>query len=227
MTKRKQFTFYGSFYDSLMELPMEQAQQGLWAIVTYGLLGEVPEVDMEPAARAVLKMAIPVLDTARNKADAIIESNKRRARKKQIFQSGSNVVPTSAQEKENEVEIENEIEIEKESLLHTGSGPVVCVRNEFDLFWEAYPLKLGKKQAWYIWKKNEPELDTVMTALDCWKRSRKWRAEEGRYIPRAEKFLEEKHYEQPPKDAVPMGASGYLGTAELEAIERLMNESDV
>ena len=62
-----------------------------------------------------------------------------------------------------------------------------------------------------------------MTALECWKRSKKWQAEEGRYIPRADKFLEEKHYKQPPKDGVPMGASGYLGKAEMEAIERLMN----
>jgi hypothetical protein len=106
-----------------------------------------------------------------------------------------------------------------------GSVPLVCVREEFDLFWDSYPLKLGKKQAWLAWKRDEPELDAVMSALDRWKRSKKWQAEEGRYIPRAVKFLEEKYYEEPPKDAVPMGASGYLGKAELEAIERLMNES--
>ena len=131
-------------------------------------------------------------------------------------------------EKENEVEVEIEIEneIEKESLTHMGSVPLVCVRDEFDFFWEKYPLKLGKKQAWLVWKKLEPELDAVMTALDCWIRSQKWQTEAGRYIPRADKFLEEKYYEQPPKDAVPMGASGHLGKAEMEAIERLMHESD-
>ena len=104
-----------------------------------------------------------------------------------------------------------------------GSVPLMCVRDEFDIFWEKYPLKLAKKQAWLAWKKDEPELDAVMTALECWKRSKKWLAEEGRYIPRADKFIEEKHYELPPKESVPRGASGYLGTAELEAIERLMN----
>ena len=104
-----------------------------------------------------------------------------------------------------------------------GSVPLVCVRDEFDFFWDAYPLKLGKKQAWLVWKKNEPELEQVMSALARWKRSKKWQTEEGRYIPRADKFLEEKHYEQPPRETVPMGASGYLGQAEVEAIERLMN----
>ena len=149
-------------------------------------------------------------------------------------QSVSNVSPITVQEKEKEVENEIEVEveeeieneIEKESLSHMGSVPLVCVRDEFDFFWEAYPLKLGKKQAWMVWKKNEPVLDTVMSALARWKRSKKWKTEEGRYIPRADKFLEEKYYEQPPKNTVPMGASGHLGKAELEAIERLMNGND-
>ena len=235
MGKRKQFTFYESFYKALVKLPMEQAQQGLWAIVTYGLLGTLPEMEIDPAADAVFEMAKPVLDTARHKAEAVAASNKRRAKKNQNVQSDSNVVPmdvqsmsNNAQEKENEneVEIEKENEIEKESLLHTGSGPGVWEKESFEEFWEAYPLKLGKQRAFRIWKRDAPEPDSVMTALGCWKRSRKWRAEDGRYIPRAEKFLDEKHYEQPPKDAVPLGASGHLGKAEIEAIERLMNESD-
>lgn len=244
MAKRKQFTFYWSFYDALADLPPEQAKEGLWIIVTYALTGRLPEVEMEPAIGVAFKLIRPVLDTARGKSDAIIASNKRRAKNKKEIQSDSNVGPMEVQsmpniaqegekeveiEKENEVEVEVEIEneieneIEKESLLHSGSVPLVCVREEFDFFWDAYPLKLGKKQAWLVWKKDEPELEQVMSALARWKRSKKWQAEEGRYIPRANKFLEEKHYEQPPMDTVPMGASGYLGKAELEAIERLMD----
>ena len=235
MAKRKQFTFYWSFYDALADLPPEQAKEGLWIIVTYALTGQMPEVEMEPAIGVAFKLIKPVLDTARGKSDAIIASNKRRAKKNQ---SDSNIGPMDVQsmpniaqegekevekEKENEVEIEIENEIEKESFTHMGSVPLVCVRDEFDFFWDAYPLKLGKKQAWLVWKKNEPELEQVMSALARWKRSKKWQTEEGRYIPRADRFLEEKYYEQPPKEAVPMGASGYLGKAELEAIERLMN----
>jgi len=232
MEKRKQFTFYGSFYDSLMELPMDQALQGLWAIVTYGLLGQLPEMEMEPATRAVFKMAKPVLDAARRKAEGAYASHKVRKQKVDSVRISDGCAMDSVckgekeNEKENEVEIEKENEIEKESFLHTGSGPGVWEKESFEEFWEAYPLKLGKQRAFRIWKRDAPEPDTVMTALGCWKRSRKWRAEDGRYIPRAEKFLDEKYYEQPPKDAVPLGASGHLGKAEIEAIERLMNESD-
>ena len=227
MEKRKQFTFYWSFYDALMDLPPEQAQQAAWAIVTYGLTGELPDMVMEPSVKVAFKLIKPVLDAAKSKSDAIIESNKRRAKKKTV-QCGSNAVPITDQEKENEIEneVENEIEIEneKESLLHMGSVPLVCERDCFEKFWDAYPLKLGKKQAWLAWKREDPDLDPVMSALSCWKRSRKWQAEDGRYIPRADKFLEERHYLEPPKGVAPMGASGHLGKAELEAIELLMRD---
>jgi hypothetical protein len=233
MAKRKQFTFYWSFYDALADLPLEQAKEGLWIIVTYALTGQMPEVEMEPAVNVAFKLIKPVLDTARKKAEGVTRGNQQRGKKKDDSQITPRCVPDNAQEGEKEVEIEEEVEVEeeiekeleKESFTHMGSVPLVCVRDEFDFFWNAYPLKLGKKQAWLFWKKYEPELDAVMTALAQWKRSKKWQTEEGRYIPRADKFLEEKYYEQPPKDAVPMGASGYLGKAEMEAIERLMNES--
>lgn len=245
MAKRKQFTFYESFYRALVKLPIEEAQQGLWAIVTYGLMGTLPDAQIAPAADAVLEMAIPVLDTARNKAEAISASNKRRAKKNQ---SDSNVIPMGvqsvsniAQEKENEIEneiekenenevekeVEVEEEIEKESYLYISSLSGETAGDDFERFWDLYPIKLGKQKAWEAWQADPPDMYQMETAIRCWKSSRQWRQENGRFIPRAEKFLKEKHYLVLPKQEVPTGASGYLGKAELEAIERLMNESDV
>ena len=249
MAKRKQFTFYESFYKALVKLPVEEAQQGAWAIINYALYGKVPETELTPAVDAVLEMALPVLDSARKKSKGAMNSQavqKKHKEEKALAlqqksdeekQDGDRIASGCAQdtvkEKENEIEVEDEVEVEieiekeleKESLTHMGSVPLRCVRDEFDFFWEKYPLKLAKKQAWFAWKKDEPDLDTVITALERWKKSRKWQAEEGRFIPRADKFLEEKHYLQPPKAPIPTGASGHLGQAELEAIERLMNES--
>lgn len=247
MAKRKQFTFYWSFYDTLADLPLDQAMQGAWAIITYALTGELPDIELEPAAKAVVKMAIPTLDAARKKSKGAMNSQavqKKHKEEKALAlqpksdeekQDGDRIASGCAQdtvrEKEVEIEVEDEVEVEiekeleKESLTHMGSVPLMCVRDEFNFFWEKYPLKLAKKQAWLVWKKEEPDLDTVMPALARWTRSRKWQAEEGRYIPRADKFLEEKHYLEPPKETPPSGASGHLGQAELEAIERLMNES--
>lgn len=228
MEKRKQFTFYGSFYEALEKLPAEQAQQGLWAIVTYGLTGTEPDMTLEPAAAAVFVMAKPVLDASRRKADAITESNKRRAKANKRVQCHSNVVPTTAHEGEIEKEVENEVEnevereneIEKESYLYI--NPLSGEGDGFESFWNAYPVKLGKQQAWEVWQADPPDPGRVTYALEQWKRSRQWNRENGRFIPKPAKFLEEKHYLELPKDTPPMGASGHPGKAELEAIEQLL-----
>ena len=237
MAKRKQFTFYESFYKALVKLPVELAQQGAWIIITYALTGQLPETELEPALDVAFTLIKPVLDTARNKAEAISASNKRRAKKNQSdpnavpmdVQSVSNIAQEKEKEVENEkeVEVENEVEveeeIEKESYLYISSLSGETAGEDFERFWNLYPIQLGKQQAWEAWQADPPDMRQMETAIRCWKRSRQWRQENGRFIPRAEKFLKEKHYLDLPRDSVPMGASGYLGKAELEAIERLMN----
>ena len=243
MAKRKQFTFYWSFYDALADLPIQQAQQGAWAIVTYALLGELPQEELEPPVKVAFKMAKPVLDAARKKSQGAAEGNKTRKKKGMDSRiplgcSSDDVrimpgcTPDNVQEKEKEVEIEVEgeveVEIEKELEKESFNTDCVCVNRDthtdtFERFWNDYPIQLGKQQARDIWLQDPPELDKVMVALACWKKSRQWLQENGRFIPKAATFLKEKYYQQPPKDAVPTGASGYLGRAEVEAIERLMN----
>ena len=68
-----------------------------------------------------------------------------------------------------------------------------------------------------------------MNALDAWKQSEQWLEDGGRFVPRAAKWLLERHFENPPaaaKSGVPKGASGELGAAELEAIQRVLKEGD-
>ena len=235
MAKRKQFTFYWSFYDTLVDLPLEQAQQGAWAIITYALTGELPDIELEPAVKAVFKMAIPTLDAARRKAEGAYASHKvRKANKDSVRISDGCALDSVCkgeieEEVEKEDEIENEVEveeeIEKESYLYISSLSGETVGDGFERFWDLYPIKLGKQQAWEAWQADPPDMRQLETAIRGWKNSRQWRQENGRFIPRAEKFLKEKHYLDLPRDSVPMGASGYLGKAEMEAIERLMNES--
>ena len=234
MAKRKQFTFYESFYKALVKLPVEEAQQGAWAIINYALYGQLPETELSPAADAVLEMALPVLDAARKKAQGALNSHKVRKAKKDAVRIDDGCGVDAVREKENEVEIEveseleveleKELEIEKESLY----TDCVCVNRDtdtdrFERFWNSYPNKLGKQKAWEVWQAELPDLDRLMVALECWKNSRQWRQDNGRFIPKAENFLKERYHLQVPDKAVPRGASGYLGTAELEAIERLMN----
>ena len=257
MAKRKQFTFYESFYRALAKLPAELAQQGAWVIATYALYGQLPEVELDPAVDAVFEMAKPVLDAARKKSSGAMNSQeKQKSNKEQkslAAQSCSvaekqdvhRIAPGCPQdsgkegeiEKENEVEVEIEVEneveveiekeLEKESLYTDG----VCVigdtdTDRFERFWSLYPNQLGKQKAWEVWQMEKPDPERLLEALECWKRSRQWTQDNGRFIPKAENFLKERYHLQAPKKPVPMGASGHLGKAEMEAIERLMHESD-
>ena len=67
------------------------------------------------------------------------------------------------------------------------AGGAVCVVDasvsEFHQFWEAYPVKEAKKEAFKAWQKarDRPALSVIVSAIERAKAGRKWR--EG-YIPR-------------------------------------------
>lgn len=106
----------------------------------------------------------------------------------------------------------------------------------FSLFWEAYPTKNGKKTgreaAWKSWQLLAPskaQAGRILSNLEAWKRSGEWLDNGDRYIPFAANFLaSESYYDTAPapskRFAIPKGASGQLGEAELEAIQRVLKE---
>jgi len=64
----------------------------------------------------------------------------------------------------------------------------------FDLFWEAYPRKVGKQECLKIWlnpKKKEirPSIEELVRALKIQKQSEDWTKENGRYIPHPSTWL--------------------------------------
>ena len=121
----------------------------------------------------------------------------------------------SKREKEEEVEVEKEIEIENEIEDE-------CQAARFEAFWDLYPVKLGKDKALEAWKRLNPDGQAVCDGVRQWLQTEQWKEKDGRFIPRAAKFLEEEHYKQLPAGHIPPGASGVLGKAELEAIEKMM-----
>ncbi len=73
----------------------------------------------------------------------------------------------------------------------------------FDRFWKSYPKKSRIQDAKREWIKvcptDEPEqVEKIMDALERWKRSRQWKDEGGRYIPRADNWLRDRAYESVP-----------------------------
>ena len=197
MKQRKQFTFYRSFLNAIEQHPREEWLGFLLAVIHYGLDKKVYE-DLSPAQKSLFIMAMPVLDTAWEKAEMGSKGGKGRKASKLV----------SKKEKENE--IENEIETETE-----GEG--------FVRFWGRYPKKLGRREAAAQWVRvrQKHSEDQIMEGLERWIRSASWAMEEGRFVPKAEKWLREEWFLQKPEPAVPMGASGELGQAEVEAIRRM------
>lgn len=75
--KRKQFTFYQSFYESIEKLPTNKEKlQAYQLICGYGLNQEVPDLDSKKlTAATVFQIAQPVLDAAHKRAEAAMKAN--------------------------------------------------------------------------------------------------------------------------------------------------------
>lgn len=199
-TGRKQFTFYRSYYEALGKLPKSQRLKTLEAVISYALDGTEPESLNDVQLMAFLLIR-PTLDAGRKKALA-----------GQLGAAVTNRQKSGKGEKEEEKENEIENETETEDDSHPGFGA----------FWELYPVKLGKDKALDAWKKLNPDPQAVCDGVKKWMQTKQWKKDRGSYIPRAAKFLEERHYDHLPAGHIPPGASGVLGKAELEAIASIM-----
>lgn len=62
----------------------------------------------------------------------------------------------------------------------------------FSKFWEAYPVKKAKQDAYKAWKKIKPTaelFERIMTAVENYKNSLEWTKENGKYIPHPATWL--------------------------------------
>ena len=102
----------------------------------------------------------------------------------------------------------------------------------FSQFWNAYPAVPGgadREAAYAAWRTIAPSRETaekILAALEAWKKSRRWLDDGGEFIPSAVNFLSKGYWKNPPTpaaQALPKGASGQLGNAEMEAIREIMS----
>jgi hypothetical protein len=97
---------------------------------------------------------------------------------------------------------------------------------EFDVFWNEYPRKEGKKKARDAYDKVGAPLDVLLDALKQHKKSAQWTKDGGQFIPHPATWLNGKRWEDTMvmDTGIPKGASGVLGAAELENIRRVMRD---
>ena len=248
MEERKQFTFYLSIFKAIRKIKKKTDRADAYdAICACALFGEEPDLEaMTDSVSIAFELIRPVLDASRRKSksgkqggskqkqsESKPEANSKQTGSKPEAngkQNGSKPDEIASKgEKEKEEEIEKEIEHECVKRGCAESKPQAEGRS-FTGFWEDYPAKINREEAWETWKGINPDAQTVgriKAGLEAWKRSPQWTEDGGRYIPSAAKWLKDRRWEVVPpagKQKVPMGASGTLGAAELEAIQRVLRE---
>lgn len=239
MEERKQFTFYLSIFKAIRKIKKKTDRADAYdAICAYALFGEEPDLEaMTDSVSIAFELIRPVLDASRRKSKSGKQGGskpKQNESKPEANVKQTGIKPDEIEskgEKEKEEEIEKEVEIEHECVKCAGaeSKPQAEGRS-FTGFWEDYPAKINRGEAWETWKAINPDAQTVgriKAGLEAWKRSPQWTEDGGRYIPSAAKWLKDHRWEVLPpagKQKVPMGASGTLGEAELEAIQRVLRE---
>lgn len=140
MDRRKQFTFYASYYDAVKKLSKKDQLSLLMAICAYAIDGV--DSNLSGGAASAFILIKPTLDASRRKA----ESGKRGGNSKQTEskpkandkqtakcdnQNEANFKQSvSEKEKEKEIEKENEIEEEKEKESSISPPPVPPSRGE-------------------------------------------------------------------------------------------------
>lgn len=230
--RRDQFTFYRSFFTALTHIRKKSARADAYdAICNYALNGVLPDVDKLDASVVIaVELILPVLKTARKKAGAKVKQREEDFRvsssqKKEDGRASSarweeNIPANGRKKKEKEAEKELEIEIEKENEC--------SAREEgFDRFWENYPKKVGKQAAKKVFLETEVSLNTLLAAIREQRQSAQWQKAGGQFIPNPVTWLSQRRWEDKlsPVGGVPKGASGVLGKAELENIQRMLKES--
>lgn len=234
MSERDGFLFYRSFWDAVDQLPAKDQLPILKAIIRFGLDGTEPE-KLTPAQNAFFLLARPVLLKGRNKAsNGKKGGSKKKANDKQTESKNddaSDLLLSDERQGSNPYGLQNEMKDEGESFASPPNDG-----SPFTVFWYAYPetAKRRREDAWKAWRRLNPtpeQAARIMACLDAWKKSKRWLDDNGEYIPNAENFLDPEkgylsHVPTPAKQAIPKGASGELGEAELEAIRNVLSEQE-
>ena len=212
--KRKQFTFYRSFYDSAQKVRDPMDRLHLYEAVMGFALDGVEPVGLADWPDSVFISIRPNLEASIAKAKAGAKGKR----------GPANAAKNNKGEKENEIEKEDEIEKENEIEIEYEIENECFEAPSFTEFWKLYPVKVGKKDAQAVWDTEIFDPEAVMKGLRKWVRCNQWVQDKSQFVPRAAKFLSRGDYREDPPGYLPTGGTGELGQAELEAIAKLMAE---
>ena len=238
--RRKQFTFYRSFFEAVQTISSKQRRAEVYdALCRYALDGTEPDWEnMNPIQKNTMLLVIPVLRSAWEKAKGGVKHGKEYSQDngKIPGRYGEDIGKISGRypedtgnkgEKEKEIENKKEIDIEyKTEGAAWGAGPAQDSTHTFDIFWNLYPRKVCKEQAWQAFQRVDVPFHVLEDAIRDQSDSAQWLQDGGKYIPNPATWLEHRRWEDklPAPASKEIKASGRLGPEEREAIRRIMAE---
>lgn len=94
------------------------------------------------------------------------------------------------------------------------SGRIAASMEAFEAFWIAYPpregVRTGKQAARTAWRHvAESDLPALMAALERLKRTKQWTRDDGKFIPHASTFLNQRRWEDDPAPAPAKGGRDF------------------
>lgn len=119
---------------------------------------------------------------------------------------------------------------EQKGTEENRTEPKRTPERDFEQLWMEYPEdrrgSMQMAQDAFRFEITSPEdADIAMENLNLWKQSEQWSKDGGQYVPYLGNWLDRGIWKtRPVKMAVPYGASGELGEAEMEAIRRVLAE---
>lgn len=227
--KRKQFTFYVSFYETVIQFTRSaDREKFLMAIIEYALFEKEPE-KLQEGCRAAFMSIKPILDKARKRAEAgraggSSGASKREANEKQTEANDNQ--PQANRKLERERERERDRDRDRDRVREEGESASKLLEK----LWQEYPAhRRGSLQnltdTVAMLSLGDDDVIKATENLAAWKNSRDWSKDDGQYVPGLTRYLTSGMWaDKPRKTELPKGASGELGEAELEAIRRVLAE---
>lgn len=115
--RRKQFTFYASYFDTVMSLPKRRQWPTMLALIRYALEGAEPE-EGSLYSPAVFKGIRPNIDSSRTKAEQKLRE-KRARRQEELWDGTPEPRPAPEVKEKNKYKTESEKEREEENKNET------------------------------------------------------------------------------------------------------------
>ena len=225
MEDRGTFKFFRSFYEAACQIEDKEVRCEFYdSICAYGLYGEEP--DTSGFAKALFMLVKPNLDASAKKAAAgAVGGSKSKANSKQVEANRKQTASKTEANGSKTQKPASEVGSRKkeEGSKEVGSIPPKAPQgDDFEVFWNAYPKKVGKQAAKKAFEKVNVPVESLVSAIKRQECSPQWSKDGGQYIPNPATWLNQGRWEDELTAVLAQEPVGFIyGPEELAAMRKL------